>query len=389
MTRPTSVLHARVVTGAGGGPDKTIMRSAAYLPRERFDFAAAYLHPPGDPGTARLWDTAHEHGMDMVTLPDRGATDRRVLRQLIDLCRRRHVDIWHSHDYKTDVLGLFVRRHCPGIKLVSTVHGFTRENLKTRFYARLNDFALRHFDHVFAVSPELLQHCARRGVSPEKLSYLPNAIELDGYAMRCHAGYQSTRQTLGLADGDSAIAVLGRLSKEKGVDRAVRLFAELRTQGQRANLHLIGNGPERGRLESLADSLGVADRVVFHGWSAGPGAILRGMDLLLSTSHREGMPNALLEAMALGVPVAATAVGGVPEMLGQGACGELLAPNSTSMWPRQVAALLSPGPKQSVHVLNARQRVETHYAFAARMKRVRIQYELLAQSVPSVHRLAV
>ncbi|XAL99526.1 glycosyltransferase [Phycisphaeraceae bacterium D3-23] len=379
MTRPISVLHARVVTGSGGGPDKTVLRSAAYLPYARFDVAAAYLHPKGDPGVARLWDTAHAQGMPLVSIPERGAIDRRALRQLIDLCRRRRVDIWHSHDYKTDVLGLLIRRKCPGIKLVSTVHGFTRENLKTRFYARLNGLALRHYNHIFAVSPALLRHCVMRGVHPDRLSYLPNAIELAKYPIRSRSEKQHARQAFGLSDRHApAIAVLGRLSAEKGTDRSIRLFADVRKAHPRATLHLIGNGPERGRLESVAQSLGVADGVTFHGWSVDPVPLLRAMDLLLSTSHREGMPNTLLEAMAIGVPIAATAVGGVPEMLDHGACGALLQGSNITAWTTPVSDLLTPTPQRAANTLNARSRVESHYAFDARMLRIQKRYEILS-----------
>ncbi|MFI4861762.1 MAG: glycosyltransferase [Phycisphaerales bacterium JB063] len=375
MKRPISVLHARVVTGSGGGPDKTILRSASYLPHDRFDVASVYLHPAGDPGTARLWDIAHAHGMPRISIPERGAIDRRAIRQLVDLCRRRKVDIWHSHDYKTDVLGLLIRRMCPGLRLVSTVHGFTRENLKTRFYARLNDMALRHYDHVFAVSPMLTRHCAEHGVAPSRLSYLPNAIELDSYPMRCDHDHRGAREALGTHPGRPAIAMLGRLSKEKGVDRALHLFREIRTFHTAAVLHLIGNGPEYGRLESLAKAIGVRDAVVFHGWSSDPAPILRGMDLLLSTSHREGMPNALLEAMAMGVPIAASAVGGVPEMLDHGRCGQLLTPGDVAAWPSQMLPLLSPSPERSAMLMHARQRIESEYSFSERMRRVRTLYE--------------
>lgn len=385
MTRPLSVLHTRVVTGSGGGPDKTVLRSAAYLPSDRFSVAAAYLHPAGDPGIARLSDQARTHGMPLFTIPERGAIDRRAIHHLTDLCRRRRVDLWHSHDYKTDVLGRLVRRRLPNLKLVSTVHGFTRENLKMRLYARLNDAALSGFDHVFAVSPALLRHCAMHGVHPDRLSYLPNAIELEHYPQRTHATQQAARRRYRIAGDSPAIAVLGRLSREKGVDRAVQLFAKLRHDRPGATLHLIGDGPERGRLEQQAEVLGISEAVTFHGWCTEPTSRLTAMDALLLTSHTEGMPNAVLEAMALGVPVAATAVGGVPEMLAGGDAGVLLAGDDVAAWAGPVASLLSPSPQRAAMTLNARQRVETHYAFDARMRRVCESYETLFASSPNAH----
>lgn len=383
MSRRLSVLHTRVVAGSGGGPDKTVLRSAAYLPKDRVTIAAAYLHPAGDPGITRLSDQARAHGMPLFTIPERGAIDRRALLHLTDLCRRRRVEVWHSHDYKTDVLGRLVRRRLPGLKLVSTVHGFTRENLKMRLYARLNDLALAGFDHVFAVSPPLLRHCAMHGVHPDRLSYLPNAIELADYPQRTHTMQHDARRRHGIAGDGPAIALLGRLSKEKGVDRALQLYAELRRSRPGVTLHLIGDGPERGRLETQAESLGIRDGVTFHGWCGEPTSLLTAMDALLLTSHTEGMPNAVLEAMALGVPVAATAVGGVPEMLGGGHAGVLLAGSGVADWVEPVASLLSPSPRRASMALNARRRVETHYAFDARMRQVCERYESLC--IPGVN----
>jgi len=381
MTRPTSVLHARVVANTGGGPDKTILRSATYLPRDLYNVAACYLHPAGNTGIARLVDQAHAHAMPIHTIPERGAIDRRALHHLTDLCRRRRIDIWHSHDYKTDVLGLMVRRQLPGLKLVSTVHGFTRETLKTRFYARLNDVALRGYDRVFAVSTTLVKHCAMHGVHPGRLSYLPNAIELERYPQRSAKDQLEARKALGLVGAIPAIAVVGRLSREKGVDRALRLFALMCETHTDATLHLIGDGPERGRLSDLAQELGINAAVTFHGWCDDAADRLKAMDLMLSTSHTEGMPNAVLEAMALGVPVAATPVGGVPEMLAGGDAGLLLTGDNEAEWANQLAPILGPSPVRALHVMRARDRAESLYSFDGRMERVRAAYEQLCPAV--------
>ncbi|MGB1126162.1 MAG: glycosyltransferase family 1 protein, partial [Phycisphaeraceae bacterium] len=105
MTKPVTILHARTVTNSGGGPDKTILRSAALLDSSRYRTIAAYLHPAGDTGIESLRGTAARFGMDMHAIPERGPIDLRAVRLLRDLCKRMHVDIWHAHDYKTDILG--------------------------------------------------------------------------------------------------------------------------------------------------------------------------------------------------------------------------------------------------------------------------------------------
>src|SRR5947209_5842883 len=99
--RPAPViLDARVVTGAGGGPDKTILNSPAYLERAGYRMICAYLHPPGDPGFEEIRDKAHRVRAPLISIPDRGPFDWRVLPRLLDICRAERVQIWHGHDYK-------------------------------------------------------------------------------------------------------------------------------------------------------------------------------------------------------------------------------------------------------------------------------------------------
>src|SRR5690606_27096685 len=120
------ILHVRVVSGAGGGPDKTIVRSAAYVDPRRDRVTCAYLHPAGDPGIDVIRATAARYGTELIAIPERGPIDFAAIRALTQLCQRRSVTVWHGHDYKSDLLGLSIRSLHP-MTLVTTAHGFTRE----------------------------------------------------------------------------------------------------------------------------------------------------------------------------------------------------------------------------------------------------------------------
>lgn len=370
-----TILHTRVVTGTGGGPDKTVLRSAKYLDPSRYRVEAAYLYPRGDSGIESLIAQAKTQGIAFHAIPERGSLDRRARRDLAALCDRLNVDIWHSHDYKTDALGLILGRSRQSMSRVSTVHGFTRESLRTRFYAGLNGLCLPRYDHVFAVSPPLMTWCAMHGVHPDKLTLLPNAIELADYPMRQDAG-QSKREA-GVEPGKLDIAIVARLSKEKGVDRAIRLIWRLARRCPEARLHILGDGPERPKLQAMAASLKVNDRIRWWGWQDDTRPALRAMDLALLTSHREGLPNALLEAMALGVPVAATGVGGAPDLLDEGRCGLLLDPDDEASWCEPVTSLLASIDTRQTYIAAARRRIEHRHCFEARMRRLSLCYDVL------------
>jgi glycosyltransferase involved in cell wall biosynthesis len=203
---------------------------------------------------------------------------------------------------------------------------------------------------------------------------VPNAIEPADYARtQTIAG---ARQKLGVDPRAFVIGAVGRFSVEKGVDRAIRTLAELRPRYPHAQLHLIGEGPERAKLEALARELGVIGAVRFWGWQADSKPFYEAMDALLLPSHTEGLPNVVLEAMAMGVPVAATDVGGVRELLDEGRCGVILNQDQTT-WADRVAPLIVSADRRGEFARRARSRIETHYAFDARMEREVAVYERL------------
>ncbi|MEM6550974.1 MAG: glycosyltransferase family 4 protein [Planctomycetota bacterium] len=380
--RGTRVLHVRVVNGAGGGPDKTILRSPRVMDSSRYTLSAAYLADPEDPGLAVLQRTALEQGCPFESIDDRGPLDWRVLPELLDLCRRDGVQVWHAHDYKSEVIGLLLRRRHP-MKLVTTLHGFTRDTWKTRLYARIADHAIKRYDHAFAVSPELVEHCHGLGMSEERVTPLPNAIDTSVYQRTRSRG--EAREELGMASDAVVVGVIARLSIEKGVDRAIKILPTLAKLNERVELHVIGDGPEQDRLKAQVQRLGMTGRVFWHGWQRDVKPYLEAMHALLLPSRTEGLPNAVLEAMAVGVPVAATAVGAVSEALDEGRCGRLLGRHEED-WPWALSGLLQPSSHVATQVTAARERVVKKYGFAQRMAKVAAVYDRLlgVEATPQV-----
>lgn len=379
MTKPVTILHTRTVTGSGGGPDKTILRSAAMLDPTRYKAVAAYLHPAGDTGIESLRAAAARFAMPIHTIPERGPVDLRAIRLLRDLCKRLRIDVWHAHDYKTDILGRLLCRSHP-MKLVTTMHGFTGETWRTRLYAKLSHRALRRYDRVLAVSPLLMRHAAEHGVDPDKLRHVPNGIDLSEFKRR--QPREQAKQGMGISTDEYAIAVVARFSAEKGVDRAVRLFSQLHEERANTRLHLIGDGPQRAELEKLVIELGLTDHIRWWGWQQDTRPILEAMDTLLLPSHTEGLPNVVLEAMAMGLPVAATRVGAVPDVLDEGTCGILLA-DDVCEWEAQFSPLIDMPLLGERLVYNASLRANKQYDFTLRMRRVQAIYDELIAEPPT------
>jgi len=232
---------------------------------------------------------------------------RRERGAVAELCRRLRPTVVHTHGYRPDVLDAGVARRA-GIPVVTTVHGFTGGDWKNRLYEWLQCRAFRRFDAVVAVSQPLKTRLARAGVAPERIHVVPNAWRSGPALDRVAA-----RRTLGLAPEAFVVGWVGRLSREKGPD------VLLEALGHVADLPLvasvIGDGAERRTLAAQARRLGLDGRVRWHGVVPDAAPLFAAFDLFVLSSRTEGSPMVAFEAMAAGVPVIATGVGGVPEML--------------------------------------------------------------------------
>jgi glycosyltransferase involved in cell wall biosynthesis len=368
---PAKVLHVRVVTGCGGGPEKTILRSPRYADPNRYQMAAAYIYPQGDPGMCVIREIAKSLKCPLYEVSESHALDHNTIGAMIELCRDLKVDIWHGHDYKSNLFGLIVKRFHP-MKLVTTAHGFTRETWRTRLYYHLDNLAMLGYDQTLAVSPQLVKHCAYHGVNPDRLTYIPNAIDTAEYVRTQSTSVAKTE--FGLAQDKFMIGVIGRLSPEKGTDRAIRMLPELLAAHPNTELHLIGDGHERGALQQLASQLGVLDAIRWWGWQTDTRPFYEMLDALLLPSRTEGLPNVVLEAMAMGVPVAATNVGGVSDLLDSGDCGIILSDDETD-WAKQIAPLLSIPTLRESYADLAHRRVSGAFNFRNRIRAVMSVYD--------------
>jgi glycosyltransferase involved in cell wall biosynthesis len=257
---------------------------------------------------ASLLSDLRAHNVDVIelNLPARAyLAEARAQRRAL---RRLRPDIAHTHGYRSDVIGGFVSRRLR-IPTVSTVHGFTGGDWKNRMYEQLQLRALRRFDAVVAVSRPMAERLERGGVKARQLRILPNAFAPDTTAL----SRNDARRMLGLPEDAFIVGWVGRMSAEKGGDVMLESLALLRDLPIRVSM--VGDGPERGKLENLATALQVEGQITWHGVVPGAGRLVGAFDLFVLSSRTEGTPIALLEAISVGTPVVTTAVGGVPDVV--------------------------------------------------------------------------
>ncbi len=371
---PPVVLDVRVVTGSGGGPDKTILNSPRFLEPLGYRMLCGYLTPPGDSGYADIERQAAKYGAPLVTIPDGGPLDWRVVPKLWKVCREENVTVWHGHDYKTNALGLLLNRFWP-MRLVTTLHGWVRHTARTPLYYRIDRLCLPRYERVFGVSDDLVAAARGSGVAGHKCLLLENGIDTAEYT-RLHSPAEA-KAALGLPPHEFLIGAVGRLSPEKGFDLLLRSVRALRDSGHPVRLVVVGEGEDRPRLEALRLELGLREAVEFPGWRSEVRLHYEAMDLFVLSSLREGLPNVLLEAMALEVPCVATRIAGVPKLVEHSASGWLVEPGDGRALTEGILRLMADPELRSRYAGAARRVIEGRYDFARRMARLAREYDEL------------
>jgi glycosyltransferase involved in cell wall biosynthesis len=365
------VMHARVVTGTGGGPDKTILNSARFLDSEGYRTLCVFMRDPSDALFAELEERARQWHAPILAVDDHGALDWRVMGRLREVCSLYRPAIWHGHDYKSNLLGL--RIQMPALRRVTTVHGWVRRTWKTPLYYWLDRRSIRRYDQVICVSTDLYERCLDFGVPAERCWYVPNGVDTDEF--RRDTTREEAKARLGAPLDRPLIGMVGRLSSEKRCDLVIRALGLLRESGVEAELWIAGEGPERARLEGLVAESDLAERVQFRGYVADTKTLYQALDLLVMSSVREGLPNALLEAMAFEVPVVATRIAGIPGLIVDGENGFLVDAASGELLQRAVTRLIASPDLAKDLGRAARRTVVESFSFAGRMTRIRRIYD--------------
>ncbi|MBI4881280.1 MAG: glycosyltransferase [Planctomycetes bacterium] len=276
-----------------------------------------------------------------------GLGDLGAQRRLRAALREFRPDIVHTHAAKAGALGRLASRSLrPRPRLVHTFHGHVLDGyfprpLSALFAAVERRLALTT-DALVAVSEAVARELAERHrVAPrERFRVIENGIDLASFRAAGARSRGAARERLGCSPAALVLLVPARLVPIKG--HAV-LFDALRLLSPALlplEVHLLGDGPLRRRLERAAARLREGFVVRFHGFRDDLPAVLPAGDVVVLPSKSEGMPLALMDAMACGVPVVATAVGGVPELLDQGAAGLLAAPRDAASLARALERVL-------------------------------------------------
>ncbi|KQW43266.1 MULTISPECIES: glycosyltransferase [unclassified Roseateles] len=341
-------LHVLEVIGNAivGGMETWVEKLIEHMPRTQVRFTAVC------PADGAFADRLRALGVDvhMMSMADSPPWDS--IQATAALVRFTDVDLLHAHLPRAHVLAGIVGR-LTSRPVLATVHGRQPTVLDLEVH-RLVD------SHVSTVCWPSYYSALGLGVSAERLSCETNGVDLHAFRPQ-RRGASALRSALGLAPQAAVVGFVGRLSPEKGPDVFVRMVQRLPP-----DVHgvVIGDGPMRAQLGQLGEALGLQQRLHLLGLREDVANLYKELDVVVSSSHSEAMPLALMEAMASGLPVVATRVGGVPALIEQGRSGWLVAPGDFDDMAGRCAALVADPALRRRMGECGRQRAEARFDLA-------------------------
>jgi len=365
------ILHLRD-TDRICGPGKTILETANRIDRNKYDIhVGVFVRSITEENNyVRALELA---GVQTELILMSGPLDRSVIGRITDLIQRNRYEVVHSHEYKGDLIARAVSRRV-NVRLVSTCHGWIRNSTRAKFLAFLQKSALRRFQKVIAVSPPIRAELLDSGLKQEQVDLIFNAIVSDKYR-RSDEGEGFVRNQFGVGRQVELIGCIGRLSPEKGQRDLLTAAAQLLKERNAAFLLFIGDGPDLGILQRMADDFGVSDKVGFMDHTTRIQAVYRDLDLLVLPSHTEGFPNVILEALCMEVPVIATNVGGVPAIIEDHVTGVLVEPGVVDELASALKQILSHSQDAENMMRRGRERVLDLYEFENRCRKLEAVYD--------------
>ena len=376
MRRPIRVLQLLVSTSPGGGP-RHVYDLVRNLSRSEFEFMV------GAPRDGIFFERFQELGIPVTEIP-LGQVGIRQLFATIRLIRRHGVDLVHTHGKGPGLYGRLAARWL-GIPAVHTFHGIHYGSypwIGQRLYLMLERYLARLSHTIINVSASQ----EAEGLNLQLFSAGQSVVITNGvdFEEMDHLLLESPvkRESLGLGPNDFVLGCVSRFDPVKRLEVLLDALGRLRDRIPDVMLVLVGGGGEEDRIRHLARRLGLQDRVIFTGFLEAPARIYPALDLYLSTSSKEGLPLALVEAMGAGLATVATDVPGHRDVLRQGKTGLLIPADNDSALADAVVSLWADPIKRAALSKAARQWAREELGIEQMLKRTAVAYRRSVSLLP-------
>ncbi|NLN15971.1 MAG: glycosyltransferase family 4 protein [Firmicutes bacterium] len=281
-------------------------------------------------GPVEGWDRSRLQGVEFFPLEIGSSVqwgELRLVWRLSSFMRRAGIELCHAHGYRAGLLARLAGAMA-GVRVIVTFHNFLPQGWQRTVYRGLERVMEPWPVARVAVCEAIRHHYARAmGLSAEPIKVIPPGLDWST-RLPPQGSRLAIRSEVGVGPSDLFLITLARLIPAKGVQYLLQAMSLLGRSLPSLKLVVCGDGPFKGILQELADKLGLSSRVIFTGFRADALSLLQAADIFVLPSLSEGMPLSVLEAMALGKPVIATRVGGIPEVIEHGKTGWLVPPGN-------------------------------------------------------------
>jgi len=383
----TSVVHL-IHTMAYGGVETALINWIRGMDAMRFAVHLVCFANPG--GTeAPFVEAAERHGLTVEKIPwSRRKPLIRAARALARLLRVHQADILHTHGWYADFVGAIAKRLAP-VKTITTLYVWSDFDWRRNIIQRIDQHVIRTYDQITGHCEETSRRTIARGIPRERVKTLSCGFEANRVELSA-AERLARRRAMGVADDTRVLVNVARFYPEKAQDALLRSFVRIRAHRPDAHLWIAGVGPLEESLRALSTSLGLDAAVSFLGFVRELPELLALADVQVHPAVIEGVPLAICSGMAAGLPIVASAVGGLPEVLENGESGVLVPPGDETRFADAVLDLLA-RPEEAARLgHNARRFIENDYSLPAAVRRVEQTYdELMGRPVPAPARSAL
>jgi glycosyltransferase involved in cell wall biosynthesis len=346
-----------------GGPERQMLELAREMaPRHRSVFVSF-----SETGCCHdFLNRARSSGFEALALRHDTPRLLRALRELADVLDDVRPDVILCHGYKSNLLGRRAAR-AVGVPAVAVSRGWTGETLRVQLYEAIDRRTLRRMDRVVCVSQAQADKVRGTGVPDDRVVVIPNAIRASRFAepdptnrAEMCAWFPSAKEQI--------VGAAGRLSPEKGFEVLVDAAATVCRKYPATGFVLFGEGARREALVRQIADRELQDSFVLAGFRSDLDRFLPLFDWLAVPSYTEGLPNIVLEAFAAGVPVVASAVGGIPELIDDGKSGYLVPPKDSNALAGRLLEGLASAQHRDAMGQHGRGRVMEQFTFGAQSR---------------------
>ncbi|MDP9051295.1 MAG: glycosyltransferase family 4 protein [Acidobacteriota bacterium] len=345
------VLHI-ISSGGMYGAEAVILNLSRMLIEDGHSSVIGVFSNSSNPNL-QLHERATSDGLESHLIPCHGQLDRAAVAAIRELALRSAADVVHAHGFKADIYAHLALRGTR-VPLVSTCHTWYDNDLLVTLYGKLDRFVLRKFARVVAVSDEVKNILLESGVRADRICMVHNGIDL--------RPFRGVAPSLRGDGPELLVGLVGRLAREKGVDVFLAAAARVLRELPGARFVVVGEGPDREKLDRTVDELKVGENVKMLGRRDDMPAVYASLDIMVSSSRQEGLPMAILEGMASGLPLVASAVGEVPTVVRDGVTGLLVPADHVEQLAAGILELLRDEAKRKRFGAAARKLIEDEYS---------------------------